>query len=325
MTETMPALTKTASGDGNLELRDVPVPDVGPAAVRIEVAVCGICGSDLHIRAGTHPCDPPVVLGHEFSGVVDAVGADVDDFEVGDRVGYRRPWNPFPGVGADGGFAPYMIAPAENLWGLPDDVSFAEATQFETVIGPMTWVRETAALQPGERVVVSGPGPIGILVANIAKMEGASTVTVLGTEADEPLRLPTALDVGADETLVFGDETLEAIDENPPDVWFETSGAPPAIEAAVDHVAPGGRVICNAIGDGPWNVDMRRVAYHSIQIRGRWGGDSDTLPSAVEAIQNGELHVDDVITHTLPLADWERAFELLTEKQGIKVLLDPSN
>ncbi|MCT9098046.1 zinc-binding dehydrogenase [Haloarchaeobius sp. HME9146] len=320
----MKALVKTEAGEGALELRDVPIPDIGPDDIRIEVAVCGICGSDLHIEAGTHPCDPPVVLGHEFSGIVDAVGENVDTFDVGDRVGYRRPWNPFPGVGADGGFARYVRAPAANVWRLPDDISFAEATQYETVIGPMTWVRETAGLETGERVVVSGPGPIGLLVANIAKMDGASSVVVLGTDADVDVRLATAETMGADETFVFGEEALAAIEAEPPTVWFDTSGAPPAIEAAVDHVAPGGRVVCNALGDGPWNIDMRRVAYHSIQIRGRWGGDSDTLPAAVEAIQAGDLHVSDIITDTLPLTEWETAFERLREKRDIKLLLDPS-
>lgn len=320
----MRALVKPAPGATELELRDVPVPEVGVDEVRIRIAACGICGSDLHIRDGTHPCDPPVVLGHEFAGTVDAVGAAVDRFEVGDRVGYRRSWNPFPGVDADGAFAPYMLAPASGIWPLPDDVRFEEATQFETIKGPMTWVRETAALEAGERVVVSGPGPIGLLVCNVAKMEGASSVVVLGTEADESVRLPAALEMGADEALTFGDEALSRIAADPPAVWFEASGAAPAIEAAVDHVAPGGRVVCNALGNGPWDVDMRRVAYESIDIRGRWGGNSDTLPDAVDAIRAGDLHVDRIVTHTLPLSEWERAFERLESGDGIKILLDPS-
>lgn len=324
MSETMSALVKPEPGDADLELREVPIPEIGPEEVRIRIAACGICGSDLHMRDGTHPCDPPVVLGHEFAGTVDAVGADVDEFAVGDRVGYRRSWNPFPGVDADGGFAAYMRAPASALWTLPDDIGFAEATQFETVKGPMTWVHETAALEPGERVVVSGPGPIGLLVANVARMAGASSVVVLGTEADEAVRLPAALEMGADEALVFGDEALSRIAADPPAVWFEASGAAPAVEAAVDHVAPGGRVICNALGNGPWDVDMRRVAYESIDIRGRWGGDSDTLPDAVDAMRAGDLRVDRVVSHTLPLSEWERAFEMLERKEGIKILLDPS-
>lgn len=324
MSQSMTALCKMAEGAGELELREIPVPEPAPDEVRIEIAACGICGSDLHIRDGTHPCEPPVVLGHEFSGVVDAIGENVDEFEVGDRIGYRRPWNPFPGVGADGGFAPYMCAPAANLWEIPGDVTFEEATQFETINGPMTWVRQTAELQAGEDVVVSGPGPIGLLVANVARMDDAGDILVLGAGDDADVRLPMALEVGADEALVFGDDALERIDENPPDVWFESSGAAPAIEAAVEHVKPGGRVICNAIGEGPWDVNMRRVAYDSIQIRGRWGGDSDTIPAAVEAIQAGDLKMSDVITHTYPLSEWEDAFELLENKQGIKVLLDPS-
>jgi L-iditol 2-dehydrogenase len=216
----METLVKTSAAP--LEFQDRPRPEIGPADVRIEVELCGICGSDLHIESGTHPCDPPVIVGHEFSGTVEARDDDVTDFEVGDRIGFRHSWNPFPGVNADGGFAEYMRAPAGKIRTIPEALSFAEATFFEPVRVPMTMVRETAEMDPGERVVVSGPGPMGLLTTNVARMDGADHITVLGTESDEDIRLPTAADLGADETAVFGDEALSAIEANPPSVWFET-------------------------------------------------------------------------------------------------------
>lgn len=318
----MDALVKTT--EGHLELQDRPIPDPDPDEVRIEVAYCGICGSDLHIESGTHPSSPPVTLGHEFSGVVDAVGADVTAFAEGDRVGFRHSWNPFPGVDADGGFAQFLCAPADCVWTIPDELSLREATQFETVRVPMTLVRETAQMDPGERVVVSGPGPIGLLVTNVARMDGAGHVTVLGTEGDRKRRFPVAEQVGADETLVFGDDALARIEAEPPTVWFETSGAAPAIEAAVEHVAPGGRVVCSGLGDGPWNVDMARVAYRNLDIRGQWGGDDATLPSAVEAMRTGELNVEAIVSDTFPLREWRAAFDRARAQDGIKILLEPS-
>jgi 2-desacetyl-2-hydroxyethyl bacteriochlorophyllide A dehydrogenase len=317
----MDALVKTVAGP--LEFTDRSRPTIGPADVLVETELCGICGSDLHIESGTHPCDPPVVIGHEFAGTVAERGDDVTHLEVGDRVGFRHSWNPFPGVDADGGFAEYMRAPAENVWTIPEELSFAEATFFEPIRVPMTMVRETAEMDPGERVVVSGPGPMGLLTANVASMDGAEHVTVLGTESDEEVRLPTAAELGADETAVFGDEALAAIAENPPSVWFETSGAAPAIEAAVEHVDSGGRVVCSGLGDGPWNVDMHRVAYDSLDIRGQWGGSDATLEGAVPAMIDGELNVSALVTDELPLSEWRTGFDRARSQDGIKILLAP--
>jgi len=317
------ALVKTA--DGPLELQDRPRPEIGPEDVLIGIELCGICGSDLHIESGTHPCNPPVVIGHEFSGTVAAAGESVEAFDPGDRVGFRHSWNPFPGVDADGGFAEYMRAPAAEVWGIPEPLSFAEATFFEPVRVPMTIVRETAEMEPGERVVISGPGPMGLLTTNVARMDGASHITVLGTESDTDVRLPTADALGADETAVFGDDALAAIDENPPDVWFETSGAPPAIEAAVDHVAGGGRVVCSGLGDGPWNVDMHRVAYDNLDVHGQWGGSDATLVPAAEAMIEGELNVADIVSDVIPLGEWRTGFDKARSQDGIKILLDPTD
>ena len=317
----MNALVKTVAGP--LELQERQIPEPGPEDVRIKIAFCGICGSDLHIQSGTHPSSPPVVVGHEFSGTVAEVGEDVTEFAEGDRVGFRHSFHPFPGVDGDGGFAEYMLAPADAIWEIPEEITLQEATQFETIRVPMTAVRQTAEMEAGERVVISGPGPIGLLVTDVADMDGASPITVLGTEADTSLRLPTAGRLGADETLVFGDEALEAIDENPPSVWFETSGAAPAIEAAVEHVAPGGRVVTTGLGDGPWNVNMQRVAYENIDIRGQWGGSDATLEPAVQAMIDGELDISEIISDTFPLSEWEAAFEKARSQDGMKILLEP--
>lgn len=319
----MDALIKATDGPGHLELRDVPRPVIDPDELLLEVAYCGVCGSDLHIEAGSHPVDAPVTLGHEFSGTVAEVGADVSDFSKGDRVGYRRGWNPFPGVGSDGGFAQYMSAPADSLWQLPEDVTLQEATQFETVCTPMSMVHDTADLDEAERVVVSGPGPIGLLTVNVARMAGASSITVVGTEQDQRRRLPKAIELGADETLVFGEEAFAAIQATPPDVWFETAGAASAIEAAVDHVASGGRIVCSGLGEGPFDVDMHRVAYDNLSIRGHWGGEDSYIEPAVDAMISGEMKIASLITDIIPLADWQTVFEMARSQETVKVLLTP--
>jgi L-iditol 2-dehydrogenase len=324
MKKTMKALVKYAPGPGNLELRDIPVPEIGDNDILLKISYCGICGSDLHIETETHPCDPPVAIGHEFSGVIARVGKSVTGFREGDAVAFWKGWSPYPGVSADGGFAEYLRAPADCMWKTPEGISQEVASQFETIMTPMALVRDVARLRSGERVVVSGPGQIGLLVANVARIEGASHITMIGGPGDEALRLPKALEMGADEALLFGEEALAKVKENPPSAWFEASGAASAIEAAVDCVAPRGRVVLSGLGEGPWNVDMNRVTYRSLSILGKWGGNQTYLKESVELMRSGKLNMAATVTDVMPLTQWQQAFEKARRKEGIKILLDPS-
>jgi len=324
MKKTMKALVKFAAGPGNLELRDIPVPEVGDDDILIKVLYCGICGSDLHIEAGIHPCDPPIAIGHEFSGVVAKVGKNVTSLKEGDRAGFCKGWTPYPGVSGNGGFAEYLWAPANCMCVLPEGISLEAATQFETIMTPAALVRDVAKLKKGERVVVSGPGQIGLLVANLARIEGASHITMIGAPGDVALRLPKALEMGTDEAVVFSEDVYEKIDENPPSVWFEASGAAAAVQAAAEHVARGGRIVCSGLGDGPWNINMQRVVYRSISIFGKWGGNQSYLTEAIERMLSGELKMDATITDIMPMTGWKEAFEKAHRQEGIKILLDPS-
>lgn len=321
--KTMKALVKYAPGPGNLELQDIPIPEIGDDDILIKISYCGVCGSDLHIEMGIHPCDPPVAIGHEFSGVVAKLGKNVSKFKEGDSAAFWRGWSPYPGVGSNGGFAEYLRAPANCMWKTPEGISQEEASQFETVVTPMALVRDVAQLQKGERVVVSGPGPIGLLTTNIVRIYGASHITVLGGPADEELRLPKALEVGANEAMIFGKEALEKIKSKPPSLWIDASGASSAIEAAVENVLPRSRIVLAGLGDGPWNLNMRRVVYNSISIFGKWGGNLAYLEESVELIRSGELKMAAIITDVMPLAEWRQAFEKARRKEGIKILLAP--
>jgi len=324
MRTTMRALVKYAHGPGNLELQDIPIPEIGDDDILVKISYGGICGSDLHIETGIHPCEPPVVICHEFSGVVAKAGRNVTKFREGDPAAFWKGWSPYPGVGANGGFAEYLRAPAHCMWKTPEGISQEEATQFETVMTPMALVRDVARMRSGERVVVSGPGQIGLLVANIARIDGASHITMLGGPGDEVLRLPKALEMGTDEAVLLGEEALAKLKDNPPSVWFEASGAATAIESAVEHVAPGGRVVLSGLGEGPWNVNMRRVAYRSIKILGKWGGNQAYLQESVDLMRSGKLKMSATITDVMPLTRWRQAFEKARRKEGVKILLDPS-
>ena len=321
----MRALVKTAPGKGNLELRDVPVPDIGDEDVLMKVTYCGICGSDLHIESGVFPCPTPIIPGHEYTGIVAKSGKNVDQFKEGERISFRRGFNPWPGGDRDGAMAEYVSLPADSLWKTPEGITPEDASQFEAVVVPFAIVRDVVRLQPGERVVISGPGQIGLLTANMARIEGAGHITVLGGPGDENLRLPKALEMGADEALPFGAQALEKLKgDNAPPVWVEASGASAAIEASVECIAKKGRISISGVGSGPWNVDMCKVAKESIKILGIWGGNTDYLDDIVELIRSGELRMSATISEVMPITKWEEAFGMLHQKEAVKILLDPS-
>lgn len=321
----MKALVKMKPGRGNVALQDVAVPKIGDGDVLMKVTFCGICGSDLHRESGLDPIPTPLILGHEYTGIVARLGRNVTRFKEGDPVSYRRAPHPWPGRERDGAFAEYLQVSADTLWKTPAGIPPEHACQFETVDPPIGLVKQVLQMQPEERVVVSGPGPLGLLTTNIARLCGASYITVLGGPGDEKVRLPAALRMGADEALPYGEETLAKLaDDDAPTCWFETSGAAPAIEAAVNGVARGGRISVSGMGEGPWNVNMFRVARENISIHGRWGSPTNNVEEAARRMQMGQLRMEVLVTHIMPLSQWREAFDLLHHKEGIKIVLDPS-
>ena len=324
MAETMRALVKTAKGAGHVGLREVPVPETERDEILMEVKFAGICGSDLHIETGVHDHYPPVIMGHEYSGVVGRLGSDVTGLQVGQPICYHHGPSPFPGYRRDGCFARYLKLKADTVMPLPEGISLEEATQFETVRPAIAVVRDGARMKPGEHLVISGPGPVGLLALQVAKADGAGKVTVIGAERDAKLRLPTAKELGADEVLQFEEGLAEQFaGENAPHNWCECSGAPGALKLAVDCVRYGGRVVESGISAGPWDVDFRRLARCNLTIRGMWGGSEDYVFTGIDMIRAGTLSITRIITHVMPLAEWEEAFRMLRGGEAIKILLVP--
>ena len=317
----MKALMKMAEGPGHLEFRDIPMPEIGDDDLLLKVSCCGVCGSDLHIEDWVHPCDPPVVLGHEFAGVVAAMGRKVTGFAEGDTVAFRRGWSPYPGTQSNGGFEEYMRAPATCMWKTPAGITQAEASQFETLVTPARAVRDMGKVKPGDRVVVTGAGMIGLGAVAIAAIEGAE-VRAMGTERDLAERLPIATQVGAARTLVFGDQALSEIAEWAPRVWIEASGAAAAVEGASNVVAKGGTIVSPGLGSGPWNVNVGRMSFNSISLLGMWGGNIAHLDDIARWMQEGRLDIKPML-QSMPLSEWREAFDMLRRQEGVKVVLVP--
>ena len=256
-----------------LELADVPDPTVGPGEALVRVLRTGICGTDLHIRDwdgwAEQNVRAPLVVGHEFVGEVVEVAAGVRGVHVGDivsgeghivcercrhcRAGKRHLCPNTVGVGVhrDGAFAEYIVLPAGNLWRHPDDIDLDAAAIFD----PFGNAVHTALRFPvhGEDVLVTGAGPIGIMGAAVARRAGARTVIVTDRNPD---RLAMAAKFGATRTVdVTKDDLRDVMDaewvKDGFDDCLEMSGAPPAIDQAVDALAMGGRLAMLGIPAGP--------------------------------------------------------------------------
>ena len=192
----------------------------GPGEVLIEVKACGICGTDVHVLHDSFPYWPPVILGHEFSGQVVETGPDTHYYKVGDRVvgephtqacghcylcrtGNMQicPDKRSPGWGIDGAFTKYLKMPEHLLHRIPDDMSFDVAALVEPTANTVHDVVERARVEAGDFVVVLGPGPIGLLAAMTARAGGARHVVIVGTPADEALRLNKARELGFETVL----------------------------------------------------------------------------------------------------------------------------
>lgn len=343
----MQALVKTQKGTGFVELLDVPIPTIGPGEALIEVKACGICGTDVHVLHDEFPYWPPVVLGHEFSGEIVALGPDVNLFHIGDRVvgephtqacGHCHlcrtgniqicKMKRSPGWGIDGAFTRYLKMPERLLHRIPDHVSFETAAVVEPAANTVHDVIERAKIEAGDFAVVVGPGPIGLLAAMTARAGGARRVVVIGTKQDETVRLTKAREIGFD-TLVAGEQdTLEAVLEMTggigADLVVECSGSAPGIASAIDLVRKKGRVC--AIGltgkpsiPFPWD----KAAFKVCDLIFNLSTSYTCWDRTIHLVASGALPIDKVISHRLRLTEWDHAIAEIEAQRALKVLLIP--
>jgi L-iditol 2-dehydrogenase len=344
----MEALTKFASGHGGMELRTAGMPEVGNGDVLIRVGAAGICGTDLHIFEDRFPCTMPVILGHEFAGEIVKVGGSVTRYAVGDHVvaephrggcGHCRyclngsvevcEEKKAIGYRVDGCFASHLALPATSLHRISADVPFKKAAVAEPLAVVVKGVLERSRVEPEDFVVVLGCGPIGLLAAAVAKAEGARTVLVTGTDLDEKVRLEAARKMGIDHTVNVQRENLvdkvKALTRGlGADLVVEASGAAPAVRQAFEVVRRDGRVCALGLTGKdeiqvPWDTAIRKAAHVSCSYSSSW----TSWERAVSIIESGKVDLDPLVTHVLPLAEWEHAFDQLRNLSAIKAVLVP--
>ncbi|MGY5875725.1 MAG: alcohol dehydrogenase catalytic domain-containing protein [Candidatus Thorarchaeota archaeon] len=337
---------KTARGPGNLELRDVDKPKPTKNQVLVEVTAAGLCGTDLHIKHDQTHYAPPVILGHEYSGTVVAIGEDVKSIKVGDLV--TSPATAYCGqchqcktghmnrctaedrrvlgvARANGAFAKYLVAPEYIIHKIPKGVTMEEAALAEPVACVVHGVLETTPITAGDTVVIQGPGTMGLLAIQVARAMGASKVIITGVTADRS-RLDVAKKLGANlaidvqETSDVLDIVQSETDGLGADVVIEASGAGPARAQALEFVKVAGHVGLVGVQGKDTTLPLDRVLEKELTMTGFWG----TLPSSwvatLRLLSSGLVDVKPLITHRIGLSEWERGFELMESQKAIKVL-----
>ncbi len=333
----------------HLEMAEVAVPEAGAGEVLVQVAACGICGSDVHGYDGSSGRRiPPVVMGHEAAGVIAAVGEGVTGFAVGDRVTFdstvycgecefcrRGEVNlcdnrQVMGVSCGeyrraGAFAEYIAVPARILYRLPEGLSFEEAAMLEAVSVALHAVR-VAELKGGETALVIGAGMIGLLTLQAAKAAGCSRVLVADIDAT---RLKMASEMGADAVLLASDaelvsEVLRLTEGRGVDVALEAVGRNETVAAAINCVRKGGTVVLVGNIAPEVTLPLQKVVTRQIRLQGSCASAGE-YPAAMELVSSGRIKVGPLITAVAPLEDGASWFGRLYRREPnlMKVVLDP--
>jgi len=343
VTKTMQALVKRQPQPG-LDLEEVPVPEIGPNDVLIRVKKASICGTDVHIYnwdAWAQKTIPvPMVIGHEFVGVIDQIGNAVHDFRPGEVVtveghivcGHCRnclagrrhlcPNTKGIGVNRPGGFAEFVSVPSKNLWRC-DPKTPLDILSCSDPLGNAVHTALAFDLV-GEDVLITGAGPIGCMAVPIAKMAGARKVVVTDLN---PYRLDLARRMGATLAIDVRERDLhDAMHElgmrEGFDVGLEMSGNPKAFTGMLDVMVNGGRIALLGIMPGNASIDWNLVVFHGLTIKGIYGREMFETWYKMSALIQSGLDISPVITHHFRPRDFQEAFELMKSGKSGKIILN---
>jgi len=339
----MLALVKTASGHGNLEVLEKEEPTVGKDQVKILVKYAGICGSDLHTYEGTYKVNIPVTLGHEFAGEVVEIGENVREVKVGDRVTSETTFyicgecryckskdynlcSARRGLGSqqDGGFAKYVVAHKESIHILPENVDYLSASITEALACAYHAVGK-CRIQKNNVVVVLGPGPIGLLVAQVVKTYGAKVV-IAGLTKDRR-RLDKAKELGIEAAVdILTENTKEIVDVLTDgygaDIVFECTGAPPSVNLGLDILAKKGNYV--QVGMFPMaeiSVDFEKVIQKELQVIGSRTQKPSDWDSSLALINNGSVNTKALVSHQFNITEWDQAYDAIKSGAAIKAVI----
>lgn len=340
----MRALMKTAKGPGNIELLEVAVPQIDADEVLVRVHHVGICGSDLHIWEDTHPNHPPVILGHEFSGVIERIGDDVGSWIPGDRVvselhggacktcrmcktgnffacPHKRPI----GWWTDGAYADYIKVPAWLLHRVPDELPLEHAALTEPLAVCMN-IFQRAPVEPQSNIVVIGPGPIGILAGLAAKASGARSVTMVGRSSSRG-RLGLALDLGFDHVIDSSNDDLDSAVKDitgglGADMVVEAGGSEAAVQASIVAARKLGTIAALGVNAGFFKFPWNDALFKALNITFSFSANYLAFEQALGLLCSRRIDASKLIQARSPLEEWKETFEMLLRREALKAVLD---
>ena len=333
-------------GNKKIEVKDFTLPEPKANEVVIKNKFCGVCGTDVHIyhgEPGSADVNPPVILGHEYSGVIEKVGKNVTDLKVGDHVtvdpniycgkciwcreGKKQmcPDMQAVGVTMNGGFAEYSVVPASQAFKIDDSVPFEYAALTEPVACCLHGI-DVASIRTGDNVVIVGGGAIGLIMMQLAKMSGASKIVV--SEPNE-MRRNVAIECGADLTVNpmeddYVQKVSEFFGEPGADVVIECVGNKGAVSQAIGASCAGATVLLFSVPKPHSTVDLPLMDVYKkeLTIKGSIIN-PDTHQRAVDMINNNRIEIKKLITHSYDLNHLEDAIKMQMSADSIKVIVKP--
>ncbi|SDE99523.1 alcohol dehydrogenase/L-iditol 2-dehydrogenase [Pricia antarctica] len=336
------AVVNFAPKSGSVELREIDRPSIGEEDVLLEVANVGVCGSDLHQWTADHswPVNYPVVLGHEFGGHIVELGKRVNGWQEGDRVVSETaavidPNSPLTrqglynldasrkgfGYGVDGAMTRYVRVPARCLHRVPENLPFEQACLTEPCSVAYNAVVVNSKIAPGDRVIVLGPGTIGILCAAMARLCGAE-VAIVGLEADRT-RLEIARQYGCDPIVRDATEWANKQDGLGGDCIIDATGASAALQTALQLVRPKGHITKVGWGPKPLNFSLDALVQKNVTLQGSFSHNWPIWEKVLSLLASGQLDVKPIIGGVWGLSDWHDAFEEMHSGKVVKSILKP--
>jgi len=343
----MKAIRKLRTGSGFVELNEIPEPIIGSNDVKIKIEAVGICGTDIKILHGDTWSNPPVTLGHEISGIVSEVGSEVKNIKVGDRVisetaqiicgecYFCKSGNYLMckkrlsiGYGTNGGMAEYIVVRKDIIHKLPDSIDLDCGALCEPAAVSVHAVYDSVKITPTDVVLVTGPGTIGLIVAQIVKSFGA---TVIMTGLDKDInRLNIAVELGIDIIADIEKENIEEIiaqytDNRGVDIVFECTGTQSSINSSMNILKNMGSLVQIGLAKPHIEIPYNLLTGREIRLIGTFGHKWESWETAIKLIAEKKINVGKLITHRYSIDDWQEAFSTAEKMDGIKVLIYPNS
>ena len=347
MDQMMNCVVKTAPGVGNLEYTQRPIPTIGPREILVRVKAAAICGTDVHIKHwdpwAAHRLSPPVIIGHEFSGEVAAIGSEVRSVKVGDHVsseshiacntcelckaGYRHvcPNTSIIGVHQDGAFAEYIAIPEEIAFVCSDpDMPWEELALMEPFGVVVHGMMEYPLM--ARTVAIIGAGPLGSMAVLLAKKAGAAKIFVLEPNQE---RAEFARKLGADAVIdPRSEDPVTAIKSltgsHGVDQAVDCAGSISGLTAATEYLSPEGKLVCIAIPSQPFTFDLAEFAYRGCVMKGIAGRKMYETWADIRGILASGIDLSPIVSHTLPLSAFAQGLELMEQGACCKCILTPT-